>query len=132
MKRPAALHSEIVCARAGKAGVSFTGDVATGYRANLWLRSAIRVLMLLEETLLEGTRPAGEEVRGGAERAGSALPTCPPHAWYRGFESMLRRAPSTQPAILLPSACRSPATDLSLARSPAPRLLGRCMMRSGM
>lgn len=45
--------------------MSFTGDTATGYRANLWLRSAIRVLMLLQETMLEGRRPAGEEVRQG-------------------------------------------------------------------
>jgi hypothetical protein len=34
-----------------------------GYRANLWLRSAIRVLRLLHETLLDGERPSGEEVR---------------------------------------------------------------------
>ena len=34
-----------------------------GYRANLWLRSAIRVLLLLGETVLDGRRPAGEEVR---------------------------------------------------------------------
>ncbi len=51
-----------VCPHAGKAGVSFTGDVSTAYRANMWLRSSIRVLMLLEETVLDGTRPAGEEV----------------------------------------------------------------------
>lgn len=48
----------------GKAGVSFTGELATGYRANLWLRSAIRVLQLLAETVLEARQPAGEEVRG--------------------------------------------------------------------
>ncbi|PSC76859.1 DNA methylase [Micractinium conductrix] len=46
----------------GKAGVSFTGELATGYRANLWLRSAIRVLQLLAETVLEARQPAGEEV----------------------------------------------------------------------
>ncbi|KAL4458935.1 hypothetical protein ABPG75_013800 [Micractinium tetrahymenae] len=46
----------------GKAGVSFTGDLVVGYRANMWLRSAIRVLQLLGETLLDARRPAGEEV----------------------------------------------------------------------
>lgn len=43
--------------------MSFTGDLSTGYRANLWLRSAIRVLLLLAETLLDARQPAGEEVR---------------------------------------------------------------------
>lgn len=47
---------------AGKAGVSFTGDLSVGYRANMWLRAAIRVLQLLGETLLDPRRPAGEEV----------------------------------------------------------------------
>ena len=30
-------------------GVHFRGDAAVGYRANLWLRSAIRVLQLLHD-----------------------------------------------------------------------------------
>lgn len=53
----------------GKAGVQFVGDLATGYRANLWLRSAIRVLSLLHETLLDPRRPAGEEVRSAPAAA---------------------------------------------------------------
>lgn len=66
--------------------MSFSGDLAAGYRANLWLRSAIRVLMLLQETLLDGRRPAGDEVRrcvwggvGGVE-AGAAGPASLPAA----------------------------------------------------
>jgi hypothetical protein len=55
---------------AGKAGVSFTGDTSVGYRANLWLRSAIRVLRLLHETLLDAERPSGEEVRRRQGRQG--------------------------------------------------------------
>lgn len=47
---------------AGKAGVSFSGPAAVGYRANLWLRAAIRVLQLQHETLLDARRPAGEAV----------------------------------------------------------------------
>lgn len=31
----------------GSAGVSFVGSQATGYRANLWLRTAVRVLVQL-------------------------------------------------------------------------------------
>ena len=47
---------------AGKAGVSFSGPASVGYRANLWLRAAIRVLQLQHETLLDARRPAGEAV----------------------------------------------------------------------
>ena len=54
----------VVCC-AGKAGVSFTGDIAVGYRANLWLRSAIRVLLLLGVHL------------GGADLGRRALQTKP-------------------------------------------------------
>ncbi|PRW59721.1 RNA methylase [Chlorella sorokiniana] len=46
----------------GKAGVSFSGPAAVGYRANLWLRAAIRVLQLEHETLLNARQPAGEAV----------------------------------------------------------------------
>lgn len=55
----------------GKAGVSFTGDLSVGYRANMWLRSAIRVLQLLGETLLDGRRPAGEEVYAAFREGGA-------------------------------------------------------------
>lgn len=50
--------------------MSFTGDAAVGYAANLWLRSAIRVLQLLHEALLDGRRPAGEEVYDAFRQAG--------------------------------------------------------------
>lgn len=46
--------------RPGKAGVHFRGDNGVVYRSNLWLRAAIRVLMLLSETQLNPHRPAGE------------------------------------------------------------------------
>ena len=49
--------------RPGRAGVSFVGDAAVGYRANLWLRSAIRVLQLLAEAELDPRQPGGDEVR---------------------------------------------------------------------
>ena len=39
----------------GRAGVQFQGSIETGYRANLWLRAAVRVLMLLAEAPLPGT-----------------------------------------------------------------------------
>lgn len=48
--------------REGKAGVHFSGDVAVMYKSNLWLRSAIRVLHLVSEIELDGSRPAGESV----------------------------------------------------------------------
>jgi hypothetical protein len=48
--------------RPGKAGVSFVGDAATGYRANLWLRSAIRVLQYQADAELDPRRPGGDEV----------------------------------------------------------------------
>ena len=53
--------------------MSFTGDTSVGYRANLWLRSAIRVLRLLHETLLDGERPSGEEVRRRQGRQGQRV-----------------------------------------------------------
>lgn len=46
--------------RLGKAGVHFRGDYGVVYRSNLWLRAAIRVLMLLSETPINPHRPAGE------------------------------------------------------------------------
>lgn len=43
--------------------VSFHSDsLAAGYAANLWLRSAIRVLVLLAEGALPINRPAGDTV----------------------------------------------------------------------
>eukprot|EP00884_Botryococcus_braunii_P012866 jgi/Botrbrau1/21580/Bobra.174_2s0075.1 len=47
----------------GRAGVSFWGpDLATGYRANLWLRAAIRVLVLLAEGDLNPRQRGGDEL----------------------------------------------------------------------
>ncbi|KAK9850954.1 hypothetical protein WJX84_002687, partial [Apatococcus fuscideae] len=47
----------------GRAGVSFRGeDISVGYSANLWLRSAIRVLMLLAEGPIDPSRPGGDEL----------------------------------------------------------------------
>lgn len=42
--------------------MSFSGPAAVGYRANLWLRAAIRVLRLQHEMLLDARQPAGEAV----------------------------------------------------------------------
>ena len=36
-------------ARGAPGGVSFTGDTALGYRANLWLRTANRILLHLSD-----------------------------------------------------------------------------------
>jgi hypothetical protein len=47
----------------GQAGVSFTGrDLGVGYKCNLWLRSAIRVLVLLASAPLDTTRAAGDTI----------------------------------------------------------------------
>ncbi|KAK9831607.1 hypothetical protein WJX74_002393 [Apatococcus lobatus] len=47
----------------GRAGVSFRGaDISVGYNANLWLRSAIRVLLLLAEGPIDPNRPGGDEL----------------------------------------------------------------------
>jgi len=48
-------------AEAGAAGVSFVGTLSTGFRANLWLRSAVRVLVELAAAPLRGSRSS----RGG-------------------------------------------------------------------
>lgn len=46
-----------------KAGVYFRGrDLAVGYRANLWLRSGIRVLRLLSRGYLDPWQPGGDEI----------------------------------------------------------------------
>ncbi|GAQ80938.1 hypothetical protein KFL_000660330 [Klebsormidium nitens] len=45
-----------------RAGVAFMGDLAVGYRANLWLRCAVRVLIHMAEGELVPWRPAGDEV----------------------------------------------------------------------
>lgn len=49
--------------------MSFSGPASVGYRANLWLRAAIRVLQLQHETLLDARRPAGEAVYDAFRRA---------------------------------------------------------------
>lgn len=47
----------------GRAGVSFTGaHTSVGYRANLWLRAAIRVLTVLAEGDLNPERAAGDTI----------------------------------------------------------------------
>eukprot|EP00899_Mesostigma_viride_P021310 jgi/Mesvir1/29180/Mv25947-RA.2 len=59
------LMSANICASkvtVGKAGVEFTGDMAVGYRANLWLRSAVRVLLLLSEGPLDPSQEGGDSV----------------------------------------------------------------------
>ncbi|GAB4823363.1 hypothetical protein N2152v2_010409 [Parachlorella kessleri] len=55
-------HIRATGVQPGRAGVSFVGDASTGYRANLWLRSAIRVLQLLGVAELDPRRPGGDEV----------------------------------------------------------------------
>jgi putative N6-adenine-specific DNA methylase len=69
----AALGGEDVAIAAG--GVSFSGDLALCYRANLWLRSANRVVTLLSEfqaptpaALYEGTREIAWATLFPAER----------------------------------------------------------------
>lgn len=105
----------------GRAGVSFSGDAGVGYRANLWLRSAIRVLALQGETLLDARYPAGEEVRapsGGLRWAGSA-------ARRRALLGGVRLGPACQPA----SRCHAhlqlhhPAAQLACARTTPPHCL---------
>lgn len=47
----------------GQAGVSFTApDLTVGYKCNLWLRSAIRVLVLLAQAPLDTRRAAGDSI----------------------------------------------------------------------
>ena len=46
----------------GASGVYFVGTVKTGILANVWLRSAIRVLCELRHGWLDSTRPGGEAV----------------------------------------------------------------------
>lgn len=54
----------------GKAGVSFSGgDIGTGYRANLWLRSAVRVLQLLAADTLDPYIPGGTEIYRATRQA---------------------------------------------------------------
>ncbi|BDA44812.1 Ribosomal RNA large subunit methyltransferase K/L [Coccomyxa sp. Obi] len=49
--------------RPGKAGVSFRGDsLEVGYRANLWLRAAIRLLVHVAEGPLDGRLSGGDEL----------------------------------------------------------------------
>ena len=53
----------------GKAGVSFHGNTEVMLRANLWLRSAIRVLQLMYRVDLDPDRPAGETLYEAFESA---------------------------------------------------------------
>src|SRR5207244_10509029 len=48
----------------GRGGVSFGGDRALLYRANLWLRTAIRVLMPILEAPVTSPEELYEAVRG--------------------------------------------------------------------
>lgn len=47
----------------GRGGVSFSGDLAVLYRANLWLRSAIRVLQPIHEAFVRSPDELYAEVR---------------------------------------------------------------------
>ena len=69
----AELESSLIGAqdvRVGASGVSFRGDVKVGYRANVWLRSAIRVLVELDRGWIDSDIPGGaavyDFVRGAA------------------------------------------------------------------
>jgi len=56
--------------RMGRSGVSFNGvDVGTGYRANLWLRSAIRVLQLLAVDQIDPEADPYQEIYRAARQA---------------------------------------------------------------
>jgi putative N6-adenine-specific DNA methylase len=48
----------------GRGGVSFTGDITTVYNANLWLRTAVRVLRPVGEADVPSTDALYEFVRG--------------------------------------------------------------------
>src|SRR5436305_4674770 len=48
-----ALHADDV--EPGRGGVRFHGDLATLYRANLWLRTAVRVVMPILEAPVQST-----------------------------------------------------------------------------
>ena len=48
--------------RVGASGVSFRGDARVGYRANVWLRSAIRVLVELDRGYIDPNVPGGAAI----------------------------------------------------------------------
>jgi len=54
----------------GHAGVRFQGSLETGYRANLWLRSAVRVMMELAVEDLDPREPGGDAVYEFVRRLG--------------------------------------------------------------
>ena len=59
------LESELIGAsdvRVGASGVSFRGDARVGYRANVWLRCAIRVLCELDRGYIDPNVPGGAAI----------------------------------------------------------------------
>ena len=48
--------------RVGSSGVSFRGDARVGYRANVWLRSAVRVLCELDRGYIDPNVPGGAAI----------------------------------------------------------------------
>ena len=55
--------------QAHSAGVSFRGDIAVGYAANLWCRSAVRVLERLASGFLDEALEPGDAVYAFARDA---------------------------------------------------------------
>ena len=62
----------------GRSGVAFSGDAGVGYRANLWLRAATRVLLLLAEAPLDPEEPPGEELYRAFREAADWSDLLPP------------------------------------------------------
>ena len=99
----------------GKAGVSFAGPAEVAYRANLWSRTAIRVLQQLVQVELDPDQPAGEQVRSArrrrcARRTGScfvARPGGPRSTSAAAHVQHHARPLARLPAGYLPTSCRS-------------------------
>ncbi|KAL3159933.1 hypothetical protein ABBQ38_010326 [Trebouxia sp. C0009 RCD-2024] len=67
----------------GKAGVFFRGTDAVGYRANLWLRSSIRVLRLLAKGHLSPYRAGGDEIYSFFRQAANWAQLLPPKQTFQ-------------------------------------------------
>ncbi|KAL3157914.1 hypothetical protein ABBQ32_012319 [Trebouxia sp. C0010 RCD-2024] len=67
----------------GKAGVFFRGPDAVGYRANLWLRSGIRVLRLLAKGHLSPYRAGGDEIYSFFRQAANWARLLPPKQTFQ-------------------------------------------------
>lgn len=113
----------------GRGGVHFSGrSLETGYKANLWLRSAIRVLLLLHEGEIDPDIPSGDTIYEFFRGAAAWPDLIPPGATF-SIDARVAQCPSVPGPLLVQKRGKDAICDALVDARSAPALTPPCAHR---